>query len=708
MPSAFIKMYRFREPAGQHGPGGMEALAVESAPMRALRTVLWIAVATLGAAAFASLALARSEPVSASHLVVAAICTFTIGYRFYSKFIAARVLALNDDRATPAVRIADGRDFVPTNRWVVFGHHFAAIAGPGPLVGPILAAQFGYLPGAIWILAGVVLGGAVQDFVILVASLRRDGRSLAKLAHDYLGRWGAIAGTLGILLIMVILIAVLGLVVVNALAESPWGVFTVGATIPIALIMGVVMRGGHGRQVLLATAIGVGLLVLALVGGRWVSVDPQLSAAFSLGRLPLAWAVMLYGLAASVLPVWLLLAPRDYLSTFVKLGTVFVLAIGILVVRPEIHMPALTRFADGTGPIFGGKIFPFCFITIACGAISGFHSLIASGTTPKLLKRETDARMIGYGGMLLESLVAIMALVAATSLPPGQYFAINSTKGVEWIAQQGFPVTAGEMQELADRVGEKSVLGRTGGAPCLAVGMAEIFRRFLGGERLAALWYHFAIMFEALFILTTLDAGTRVGRYLLQDALLRVAPRLSGSGWAANVVTSTAFVAAWGYFLHAGVVDSSGGVWILWPLFGIANQLLAATALTIAATIFFRTGRARYAWVPLVPLAFLLTVTLTAGIQKIFHPDPRIGFLALAGAPGTGAVAAFNARLDAAMAAVFLVLVVTVVISAARQWALVLLRRIPVEPESPPLPGEGGGRTVFGEVPAVGGKHRCC
>ncbi len=676
--------------------------------MRALSTVVWIAVAALGAVAFASLALTRGEPVSASQLVVAAICTFTIGYRFYSKFVAARVLALNDDRATPAVRIADGRDFVPTNRWVVFGHHFAAIAGPGPLVGPILAAQFGYLPGTIWILAGVVLGGAVQDFVILVASLRRDGRSLAKLAHDYLGRWGAIAGTLGILLIMVILIAVLGLVVVNALAESPWGVFTVGATIPIALIMGVVMRGGHGRQVFLATAIGVALLLLALAGGRWVSVHPQLAPAFTLGRLPLAWAVILYGLAASVLPVWLLLAPRDYLSTFVKLGTVFLLAIGILVVRPELHMPALTRFADGTGPIFGGKIFPFCFITIACGAISGFHSLIASGTTPKLLKRETDARMIGYGGMLLESLVAVMALVAATSLPPGQYFAINSTKGVDWIAQQGFPVTAGEMQGLADRVGEKTVLGRTGGAPCLAVGMAEIFRRFLGGERLAGLWYHFAIMFEALFILTTLDAGTRVGRYLLQDALHRVAPRLSGSGWAANVVTSTAFVAAWGYFLHAGVLDPNGGVWILWPLFGIANQLLAATALTIAATIFIRTGRARYAWVPLLPLAFLLAVTLTAGVQKLFHPDPRIGFLALANAPGTGAVAAFNARLDAAMAALFLVLVSTVVLSAARQWALVLRRRIPVEPESPPLLGEGGGRSVFGEVPAVGGKHRCC
>jgi carbon starvation protein len=676
--------------------------------MRALRTVFWVVLAAAGAAALATLALVRGEPVSAAYLVVAAVCTFAIGYRFYSKFIAARVLALNDARLTPAVRINDGRDFVPTHRWVVFGHHFAAIAGPGPLVGPILAAQFGYLPGTIWILAGVVLGGAVQDFVILASSLRRDGRSLAKLAHDYLGRWGAVAGTLAILLIMVILIAVLGLVVVNALAESPWGVFTVGATIPIALVMGVVMRGGGGRQVLIATGIGLALLMLALVGGRWVSLHPVLGPGFSLGRLPLAWAVILYGLAASVLPVWLLLAPRDYLSTFVKLGTVLILAGGILWVRPDLHMPALTRFADVSGPIFGGKIFPFCFITIACGAISGFHSLIASGTTPKLLKRETDARMIGYGGMLLESLVAIMALVAAASLPPGQYFAINSKNSVEWITERGFPVTSAEMQELADRVGEKTVMGRTGGAPCLAVGMAEIFRRFLGGQRLTGLWYHFAIMFEALFILTTLDAGTRVGRYLLQDALLRVAPGLTGSGWAANVVTSTVFVAAWGYFLHAGVVDPSGGVWILWPLFGIANQLLAATALTIAATIFFRTGRTRHAWVPLVPLAFLLPVTLTAGLQKVFHPDPRIGFLAQAAAPGTGAAAAFNARLDAAMAAVFLVLVVTVVVSAARQWVLVLRGRIPVEPEAPPLPGEGEGRRVFGEIPAVGGKHRCC
>ncbi len=677
--------------------------------MRQLRLALWLGFAAVGAYALWTVAAARGEKVSAAWLVVAAIATFAIGYRFYSRFLAARVLALDDARLTPAVRRSDGRDFVPTNRWVVFGHHFAAIAGPGPLVGPVLAAQFGYLPGTIWILAGVVLGGAVQDLVILAASVRRDGRSLAKMAHDYLGRWGALAGTAGILLIMIILIAVLGLVVVNALAESPWGVFTVGATIPIALAMGLVMRRGRERQVAWATLLGLALLVPALVGGRLVAGHPALGPAFTLGRVPLAVAVIGYGLAASVLPVWLLLAPRDYLSTFVKLGTILLLAAGILWARPDLHMPALTRFADGSGPVFGGKIFPFCFITIACGAISGFHAMIASGTTPKLLKRESDARMIGYGGMLLEALVAVMALVAATALEPGAYFAINSAKPLEWISGQGFPVTAAQMQSLAARVGERTVLARTGGAPCLAVGMVEIFRSFLGGDRLAGLWYHFAIMFEALFILTTLDAGTRVGRYILQDALGRVAPRLAGSGWTASIVTSTAFVAAWGYFLLAGALDPNGGIRALWPLFGIANQLLAATALVVAATIFVRTGRARYVWVPLLPLGFLLAVTMTAGIEKIFHPDPRIGFLAQAAAPGASVIEAFGARLDAVVAGLFLVLVSTVVLSAMRQWRLALLGRSPVDPETPiPIGGGGSGGPVLGEVPAVGGRHRCC
>jgi len=677
--------------------------------MRTLRILPWIGVAALGSLAVSTIAVRRGEPVSAAWLIVAAVCVLSIGYRFYSRFVAVRVLALDDARLTPAVRLADGRDFVATNRWVVFGHHFAAIAGPGPLVGPILAAQFGYLPGTLWILAGVVLGGAVQDLVILAASLRRDGRSLAKMAHDYLGRWGARAGSLGILLIMIILIAVLALVVVNALAESPWGVFTVGATIPIALLMGLIMRGGDGRQVAVATSIGLVLLAGALLGGHWVSVHPTLGPSFTLGRVALAWAVILYGLAASILPVWLLLAPRDYLSTFVKLGTVLLLALGILVARPDLHLPAITRFSDGNGPIFGGKIFPFCFITIACGAISGFHSLIASGTTPKLLARESDARMVGYGSMLLEAMVAIMAMVAAATLPPGQYFAINSSQELSWIREQGFPVTAGEMEALAAQVGEKTVVARTGGAPCLAVGMAKIFQGFLGGTALTALWYHFAIMFEALFILTTLDAGTRVGRYLLQDLLGRLAPALAGSGWGANLLTSVLFVAAWGYFLLAGVTDPQGGIRALWPLFGISNQLLAATALTVGTTIFFRTGRARHAWVTLLPSLFLLSVTMSAGLQKIFHADPRIGFLALARTPGTGPREAFNARLDALIAGIFLILVATVFLSAARQWIRTLDGRQPVEPDGPGWTGGGGGLdSVPGDVPAVGGRQRCC
>jgi carbon starvation protein len=686
--------------------------------MRLLRSLLWLVVALLGAAAFAVVATARGERISAAYLVLAAICTFALGYRFYSAFLAAKVLALDERRITPAVRLNDGRDFVPTNRWVVFGHHFAAIAGPGPLIGPVLAAQFGYLPGTIWILVGVVLGGAVQDFVILMASLRRDGRSLAKMAGDYLGRVGAVAATIAIVLIMVILIAVLGLVVVKALAESPWGTFTVGMTIPIALTMGVIMRGGHGREVWVATGVGLVLLGLALWGGRWVSLDPTLGPTFTLKPLTLAWLVIAYGLAASILPVWLLLAPRDYLSTFVKLGTIVLLAIGILVVRPELQLPGLTQFVDGSGPIFGGTIFPFCFITIACGAISGFHALIASGTTPKLLKQEKDARMIGYGAMLLESFVAIMALVAAASLPPGEYFAINTAKSLEWINAQGFPVTAEQMATLAASVGETTVQARTGGAPCLAVGMAEIFRRFLGGSAMAGLWYHFAIMFEALFILTTLDAGTRVGRYLLQDSLQRVFPRLSGSGWRANTVTSALFVAAWGYFLVAGVIDEFGGVRALWPLFGIANQLLAGTALAIATTILVRTGRARYSWVTGLPLAWLLAVTLTAGVQKIAHPDPRIGFLAEAAARASGAlptsaatraIQIFNARLDALMAGAFLLLVAIVVVSAARQWWRVARGREAAEADGP-LPGGGGhgARWAPADPPASAGPMRCC
>jgi len=527
--------------------------------MRAARALLWILIALAGAASFGTIAFVRGEPVGAGHLVVAAVCSYLIGYRFYSKFLAAKVLALDDRRTTPAVRLDDGRDFVPTHRWVVFGHHFAAIAGPGPLLGPTLAAQFGYLPGTMWILFGVLLGGAVQDFVILAISLRRDGRSLAKLAHDTLGRWGAFAGSIGILLIMLILIAVLALVVVNLLAESAWGLFTVAATIPIAMLMGLIMKGRSGGRVLAATAIGLALLAAAVAGGHAVAGHTSWGPAFTVGRLPLAGAVILYGLAASILPMWLLLAPRDYLSTFVKLGTVLLLAVGIAWVRPELKLPAVTVFANGTGPLFGGTIFPFCFINIACGAISGFHALVASGTTPKMLMRESDARMVGYGSMLLESLVAIMAMVAAASLPPGQFFAINSKMTPEWITSQGFPVTVAEMQTLASHFGETTLMGRAGGSSSLAVGMASIFGGLAGGDRAAGLWYHFAVMFEVLFILTTLDAGTRVGRYLLQDTLARAAPRLAGSGWGANVATSAIFVAAWGYSSSAACSTRAGG-----------------------------------------------------------------------------------------------------------------------------------------------------
>jgi carbon starvation protein len=673
--------------------------------MRRLSALVWILVALIGGASFSAIAFVRGEPVSAGHLLVAAVCSYLIGYRFYSKFLAAKVLALDDRRLTPAVRLDDGRDFVPTNRWVVFGHHFAAIAGPGPLLGPTLAAQFGYLPGTIWILAGVLLGGAVQDFVILAISLRRDGRSLAKLAHDSLGRWGARAGTVGILLIIVILISVLALVVVNLLAESPWGLFTVSATIPIAMLMGLIMRGRGTGGVVSASVLGLALLGVALVLGHTVAGHPSLGPAFTLSRESLAGAVILYGLAASILPMWLLLAPRDYLSTYVKLGTVFLLAAGIAFVRPELKLPAVTVFADGTGPLFGGTIFPFCFINIACGAISGFHALVASGTTPRLLTKETDARMVGYGSMLLESLVAILAMIAAASLPPGQFFAINSKMSPEWITQHGFPVTAVEMQNLAAHFGETTLMARAGGSSSLAVGMASIFDGVFGGGA-AALWYHFAVMFEVLFILTTLDAGTRVGRYLLQDTLGRAFPRLSGSGWAANLATSALFVAAWGYFLVAGVFDPRGGIRVLWPLFGLSNQLLAGTALAIATTVLVRTGRARYAWVTAAPLAFLLIVTMTAGVQLIASPNPALGFLAKAAAPQAHPVEAVNARIDAVVAGLFLVLVATVVVSAARQCLRVRSGVLPIEPDEPPR--GGGGEPTLGDVPAVGGRTRCC
>ena len=667
--------------------------------MQWVTRLIWIAIACLGAWAIGLIATSRGESINAIWFVAAAVCVYAIGYRFYSSFLAAKVLTLDDTRLTPAERINDGRDFVPTNRWVVFGHHFAAIAGPGPLIGPTLAAQFGYLPGTLWILAGVVLGGAVQDFCVLSSSLRRDGKSLGQMAKEEISPLGGFVALVGILMIMVILIAVLGLVVTNALKSSPWGTFTVGATIPIALLMGWYMRMVRPGKVLEATIIGLVLLLLALEGGRWVDNDPMLASWFTFTGPQIALMIIAYGFAASVLPVWLLLAPRDYLSTFIKVGTVIALAAGILVMRPEIHLPALTRFIDGTGPIFAGGVFPFAFITIACGAISGFHSLISSGTTPKLLCRETDAQMIGYGAMLMESFVAIMAMIAAAGLEPGVYFAINSPAGVVGATAQtatatisgwGFPVSVEQMNVLAQDIGEKTLLARTGGAPSLAVGMAHIFSNTLGGRTVMALWYHFAIMFEALFILTTLDAGTRVGRFLLQDFLGQIWPPLGRTSWYPSVIlTSGLMVGAWGYFLYQGVIDPLGGINSLWPLFGIANQLLAAIALCVVTTILFRTNRVRYVWVSLVPLCWLLAVTMTAGYQKIFSPHLRIGFLAhaadLSARLAAGAVPAeklaetrtliFNDRLDAALTALFMVLVLVIVAESARQWYRVLSGR---------------------------------
>jgi len=659
--------------------------------MPVVKALAWSAVALAGAVALGTVALSRGEALSSAWFLVAALCTYAVGYRFYSAFLAARALRLDDARVTPACRRADGKDFVPTHRWVAFGHHFAAIAGPGPLVGPILAAQFGYLPGVLYILIGVVLGGAVQDFTILVASLRRDGKSLGQMVREEIGPVGGAAALAGVLAIMVILIGVLGLVVVNAMFGSPWATSTVAATIPIALLMGLYMVHVRPGRVLEASLIGVGLVLLAVAGGRWVD-QSALRGFFDLDKRELALAIIAYGFVASVLPVWLLLAPRDYLSAFVKIGTVVLLAAGLLWVRPEVRLPALTRFVDGSGPVFSGKVFPFCFITIACGAMSGFHALISSGTTPKLLERESDARVIGYGAMLMESFVAIMALLSAAVMEPGVYFAMNAPAALigadpahaaQVISGWGFALDPGSFAELTRSVGEQTLLSRTGGAPSLAIGMAEIFSRALGGDALRALWYHFAIMFEALFILTTLDAGTRVGRFMIQDLLGNFWPPLGRtSSLPANLLASGLIVVGWGYFLYQGVIDPLGGINSLWPLFGIANQLLAATALALVTTLFVKSDRPRFAFLTLAPLVWLLAVTMTAGWQKIFAADRHIGFLAqaefLAGQIAQGAVSAeklrethtliFNNRLDAGVTALFMFLVAVVVLDAARVW----------------------------------------
>jgi carbon starvation protein len=662
---------------------------------------VWLLVAAVGAGGLAAIALSRGEPVNGVFFVAGALGTYLVAYRFYSAFIAARVLSLDATRATPAERLDDGRDFVPTNRWVVLGHHFAAIAGPGPLVGPTLAAQFGYLPGTLWLVAGAVLGGCVQDFVILFFSLRRDGRSLGQMARDEVGRRAGLLAMVSVLAIMVILLAVVALVVVNALKHSPWGAFTIAASVPIAMLMGVYMRFLRPGRVLEASGIGFTLLLAAVVGGQWVAQSPEWARVFTLTGPALAVAVIVYGFAASAMPVWLLLAPRDYLSAFIKVGVVLALAGGILLVRPAIHMPPLTRFVDGTGPVFAGTIFPFCFITIACGAVSGFHALISSGTTPKLLTRETDARLVGYGSMLMESFVGVMAMVAACALEPGVYFAINSPAGIvgataeqaaATISAWGFPLDPATMHALARQVGEETLLNRTGGAPSLAVGMAHIFSNTIGGERLLGIWYHFAIMFEALFILTVLDAGTRVGRFMVEELLgARFRRALPRGSWGATLLTSAIIVAAWGYFLFQGVLDPLGGINSLWPLFGIANQILASVALVVATTILLKMGRTRYVWVTLLPMAWLVTVTLTGAWQKTFHPDPRIGFLAQASALeqriaegrvpgekiGDTQHVIFNNRLDAGVTVLFALLVLALLAEAGFEWRRLLAGRAP-------------------------------
>ncbi|PPD18483.1 MAG: carbon starvation protein A [Methylomonas sp.] len=675
-----------------------------------LKKLLWPGVAVLGALALSTIALARGESINALWFVTAAVCCYSLAYRFYAAWIAAKVLTIDASRATPAERLNNGHDFMPTNKWVVFGHHFAAIAGPGPLVGPTLAAQFGYLPGTLWIIIGGVLGGCVQDMVILFCSTRRDAKSLGQMARDELGPIGGAAALTGTITIMIILIAVLGLVVVNAMKHSPWATATVGATLPIAMFIGLYMRSIRPGRVLEGSLLGVVLLLLAVAGGGWIDGSETLSNFFDRDGLTLAWLVIAYGFAAAILPVWLLLAPRDYLSTFLKLGTIVLLAIAIVWLRPAIKMPALTTFIDGTGPIFGGSLFPFVFITIACGAISGFHALISSGTTPKLLANERDIRMIGYGGMALESFVAVMAMVAACVLEPGVYFAINSPAGIVGkeaaeaaakISSWGFSISAEHMQELARQMGESTLFARTGGAPSLAVGMASIFGRVFG-DGLLALWYHFAIMFEAVFILTTLDAGTRVGRFMLQDMLGNIWPKLGETSWTPSVVlTSALIVSAWGYFLYIGVIDPNGGVNILWPLFGIANQMLAAIALSVATGILVKSGKLRQAWITALPLSWLLLITSSAAFEKLTSDDVRIGFFAAANdlsqklaagllPPEKAAIAPtliFNQRLDAGLTLFFVVLLWVIVLDMLRVCYLYTTGR-PVLPsaESPHIP----------------------
>ncbi|MEW6761422.1 MAG: carbon starvation CstA family protein [Pseudomonadota bacterium] len=652
----------------------------------------WIALSILGAFSLGFIAVKRGETINAIWIVAAAVCVYLIAYRFYSKYIAYKALGLDPTRQTPAYKYNDGLDYVPTNKYVLYGHHFAAIAGAGPLVGPVLAAQMGYLPGMMWILAGVVFAGAVQDFIVLFMSTRRDGRSLGDLIKSEMGEIPGLIALLGCFMIMVIILAVLALIVVKALTGSPWGSFTVMATIPIALFMGLYSRYVRVGRIGEVSIIGFVLLMLAIIGGQWVHDSPTWGPAFTFTGTELTWMLIGYGFVASVIPVWLLLAPRDYLSTFLKIGTIVALAIGIVIVAPELRMPAVTKFIDGTGPVWSGNLFPFLFITIACGAVSGFHALISSGTTPKMIENETHARFIGYGGMLMESFVAIMALVAAATIDPGVYFAMNSPAAVLGttaqsaalaVSNMGFVITPETLEQMARDVGEHTIISRAGGAPTLAVGMAHILSNVVGGQAMMAFWYHFAILFEALFILTAVDAGTRAGRFMLQDLLGAFAPSLKKTdSLPANLLATGLCVAAWGYFLYQGVVDPLGGINTLWPLFGIANQMLAAVALTLGTVVLFKMKRAQYAWVTIVPTIWLLACTLTAGWQKVFSADPKVGFLAHANkfqaAHDAGTVLApaktveqmeriiFNDYVDATLAGFFIIVVLAVVVYGVR------------------------------------------
>ncbi|WP_433271417.1 carbon starvation CstA family protein [Actinosynnema sp. CS-041913] len=682
----------------------------------------WTAVAVVGAVAWAVLALSRGESVNAVWLVAAALGSYAIAYRFYARFIVRRVLRVDDTRATPAERLDDGVDFQPTDRRVLFGHHFAAIAGAGPLVGPVLAAQMGYLPGTLWIVVGVIFAGAVQDMVTMFFSMRRDGKSVGQLAREEIGPVGGVAALVGVFAIMIILLAVLALVVVNALAKSPWGTFSIAMTIPIALFMGFYLRVLRPGRVLETSVIGVVLLLAAIVAGGWVQTSGW-AEAFTLEPRTLVLWLVGYGFVASVLPVWMLLAPRDYLSTFMKIGTIVLLAVGVLVTTPALKIPAFTEFAfSGTGPVFAGSLFPFVFITIACGALSGFHSLVASGTTPKMVQKESQIRLIGYGAMLVESFVAIMALIAAAMLDPGLYFAMNAPAGVVGstvqsasaaVTQLGFTITPDQLQTAAAAVQESTLVARTGGAPTFAVGMSEIFSGLIGGAAMKAFWYHFAIMFEALFILTTVDAGTRVGRFMLQDGLGNLWKPFARVSWRPGLWISSALVVlAWGYFLYVGVGDPLGGINQLFPLFGIANQLLAAIALTVCTTLLIKSGRLKWVWVTAVPLAWDVAVTLTASWQKVFSADPKLGFFAqrdkYAAALDRGELLApaknademqsiiTNSTVDGVLAATFALLVVIVLVDAVRVWVRILRGGHPTSTETPyvrstlAVPSRGG------------------